>query len=121
VNSRKSVLKYLFGNRKRSPSPMFSPPGEEITNGAWLLFGSVFDPRYGGALSAEDLAPLGLDSISVLGLQRCRAYGAGRRRVEPVLFGVFRGPSRGATLRGKFFSAACPANPPRALPTKQGM
>lgn len=58
---------------------MFSPPGEEITNGAWLLFGSVFDPRYGGALSAEDLAPLGLDSISVLGLQRCRAYGAGRR------------------------------------------
>jgi hypothetical protein len=28
-------------------------------------------------LSAEDAAPLGLDSILGLGLQRCRAYGAG--------------------------------------------
>jgi hypothetical protein len=31
----------------------------------------------GYVLSAEDAAPLGLDSILGLGLQRCRAYGAG--------------------------------------------
>jgi hypothetical protein len=32
----------------------------------------------GCVLSAEDAAPLGLDSLLVLGLQRCRAYGAGK-------------------------------------------